>query len=519
MAVKRQVLTVRFIGSPAVKERVKNNIMQILFAAFEADPFVKTGGLGDVTGSLPLSIQDKETEIRVILPKHRAIAERWRNKMRPVFTGTVQLGWRNQYCGIEELKYKGVHYYFVDNEYYFYRDAVYGYEDDGERVAFFCRAVLEIIQDFAHSGDFRPEILHCNDWHTALIPVMLRENYSADPIYRNIKTVFTIHNLKYQGQYSHALLYDMLHMAGNHNAFVNLDYDGCLNFMKGGIIYSDKVTTVSPSYAQEIRTSYFGEGLDGILRRKGENLKGILNGIDVKRYDPRKDPHIYETFGANFKNKNINKKALQHELRLDQRADAPLFILISRLVEQKGLDLLAHILEEALQEDIQFVVLGTGEKKYEGLFHHFAWKYGNKMRALIQFDNTLAHKIYAAGDILLMPSKFEPCGISQMIAMRYGTLPLVRETGGLKDSVIPYGPGREDCADGFAFPNYNAHELLFRMKDAAALYRREPGIWQKLMHNAYRRDCSWKKSAQEYKQLYAGLLPREEKPAEGKNGN
>ncbi len=479
--------------------------MQILYVAFEADPFVKTGGLGDVAGSLPPSIRDKETEIRVILPKHQAIDKQWGGMMKPLFSGTVQLGWRNQYCGIEEMQYKGIHYYFVDNEYYFMRDPIYGYDDDGERVSFFCRAVLEAIQDFAHTGDFHPEILHCNDWHAALIPVMLRENYGEDPLYKNIKTVFTIHNLKYQGIYSHALLNDMLHLAGHTAAAGNLDYNGCLNFMKGGILYSDKITTVSPSYAKEIQTAYYGEGLDGILRDRSADLKGILNGIDTETYDPENDPYLYERYGADFKMKSTNKKELQNALSLRSEATNPLFVVISRLVEQKGLDLLAHILEEFLQEDIQFIILGTGEKKYEGMFHHYAWKYNEKMRALMHFDNAMAHKLYAAGDVLVMPSQFEPCGISQMIAMRYGALPLVRETGGLKDSVIPYTPERED-GDGFAFSNYNAHELLFMMKDAAALYKNQPELWRKLMSNGYRRDCSWKKSAAEYKVLYRELL-------------
>ncbi len=483
--------------------------MQILYVAFEADPFVKTGGLGDVAGSLPRAIAGGDTEIRVILPKHRSITDRWQKKMSPLFSGTVQLGWRNQYCGIDEMHHQGMHYYFVDNEYYFNREPIYGYEDDGERVAFFCRAVLETLQDFTHMGGFCPDLLHCNDWHTALIPVMQKENYRNAAPYRDIKTVFTIHNLKYQGIYSHTLLNDMLHLAGNEGAAQNLDYDGCLNFMKGGILYSDKVTTVSPSYAREIQTPYYGEGLDAILRNRKEDLTGILNGIDTELYDPAKDPLLYQTYGADFNGKVENKKALQQELDLPVLAETPLFTIVSRLVEQKGFDLLAHILEEFLQEEVQFVIVGTGDKKYEGLFAHFAWKYRDKLRALLQFDNGLAHKAYAAGDVLVMPSKFEPCGISQMIAMRYGTLPLVRETGGLKDSVKPYLPGRED-GDGFSFPNYNAHELLFKMKDAAHLYRNERALWHRLMANARRRDFSWMHSAAAYRSLYRELFPARE---------
>ncbi len=477
--------------------------LQVLYAIFEADPFIKTGGLGDVGGSLPSAVCKEGVDMRVILPKLSSIPEQYRNRMKKVAECTVPLGWRNQYCGIEMLKEKGVTYYFIDNEYYFKREKPYGYGDDGERIAYFSKAILESLQ---HIPGFFPDVIHCNDWHTALVPVFLREHYMGLEEYTKIKTVFSVHNLKFQGIYPGEMLGDVLGLADIKNAADQLTYGDAVNFMKGALNYSDRLTTVSPTYAEEICTSWYGEDMEEIFLRRHDVLSGILNGIDTYKHSPGRDANIVQKYNASTvkAGKAANKEALQKELGLAVEPDIPLVVLISRLTEQKGLDLINFILEELLQEDIQVAVLGVGDKDYEDAFKHFESVMPEKMSACIKFDLGLSARFYAGADMLLMPSRFEPCGLSQMIAMRYGTLPIVRETGGLKDTVIDCRDGDpEGC--GFSFPDYNAHQLLFAIKDAADLYRNDKKAWQALVKRAMKRDFSWKNSAKSYIGLYEEL--------------
>lgn len=486
-----------------VKGQEEKNL-QVLYAIFEAEPFIKTGGLGDVGGSLPNAVCRLGVDMRVILPKVSSIDESYRKKMKKIAEFTVPLSWRNQYCGIEQLKHKGVTYYFVDNEYYFKRDYPYGYDDDGERIAFFSKAVLECLQ---HIPNFSPEVIHCNDWHTALAPVFLREHYMELPEYRKIKTVMSVHNLKFQGVFSKHLLGDALGLDDRKNAVDQLSYGDAVNYLQGGLYYSDRITTVSPTYAEEICSSWYGENLDGIFRQRNSVLSGILNGIDTYRNSPGRDDNLIQKYNASTvkRGKAANKAALQQELGLAVRDDVPLIAFISRLTEQKGLDLLTHILEELLCEDIQLVVLGVGDRKYEDTFRYFQSVMPDKISACITFDLSLSSKLYAAADMLLMPSQFEPCGLSQMIAMRYGTVPIVRETGGLKDTVIDF---RQDdkYGNGFSFANYNAHELLFTVKDAVNVYQNDIISWMAVRKNAMKRDFSWKESAKKYIALYEELV-------------
>jgi starch synthase len=480
--------------------------MKVLYAIFEAIPFAKVGGLGDVGGALPKFLKKQRNDIRVIMPKHACIPERFKNRMKAVADFHTNLGWRTPYCGLQELEYNGVTYYFIDNEYYFKRDAVYGYDDDAERVAFFCRAALESLSCFEN---FKPQVIHCNDWHTSLIPVMLREFYGDHPHYYDIKTVMTIHNLKFQGIFSKNLLGGLLGM-GHHTApSAHLEWGDSLNFFKGGLIYSDAVTTVSPTYAREIQTPYYGEGLDGVLRWQGERLRGIINGIDYNSYNPSTDKALFRKYAqGDDEGKSFNKKALQELLNLPTNEDLPLFIMVSRLTEQKGLDLLSYILEELLSsEDIQFVALGTGDPQYEDMLLYFAGRFPHKMSVRTVFDDDLSRKFYAGGDFLVAPSRFEPCGVTQMIAMRYGTLPVVRETGGFKDTVIPYNRYTGE-GNGFSFANYNAHELLFAFRRAARLYSKNQKALSTLRQHAYAADFSWEKSAEEYMQLYNEIIKK-----------
>lgn len=484
-----------------MKDEIKKPT-QILFASFEADPFIKTGGLGDVAGSLPAYIGCAGYDIRVILPNLSTIPEKFRAKMEPVGCFEVTLGWRRQYCGLLSLKHKGVFYYFIDNEYYFRRDNIYGEYDDGERIAFFSKAVLESIM---HMDDFDPDIIHCNDWHTALTPVYLREKYFHIPGFAKIKTVFTIHNLKFQGIFPGSILGDVL---GLHDcpAAGQLMYGDCVNFMQGAVRYSDRLTTVSPTYAEEICTPYYGEGMDWLFRERRSILSGILNGIDYKKYDPKTDKAAYEPFDSETLDiKAHNKIKLQAELGLPENADIPMLIVVSRLTEQKGFDLLTYILPELTRRDLQLVILGIGLPRYEEAFRWYASAYPDRVSACMVFDDFLSRRLYACGDLLLMPSQFEPCGLAQMMSMRYGTLPLVRETGGLRDSVVPYNK-YTGGGSGFSFTNFNAHEFLSVIDDALDVYKDDPDGWRVMQKTAMNTDFSWRSSAVKYRALYNELL-------------
>ena len=475
---------------------------KVLFATFEAVPFVKTGGLGDVGGSLPGALNKAGAEVRVILPKFATIPREYKDQMVHVTDFYLYLAWRSVYCGIEMLEKDGVTWYFVDNEYYFGRSYPYGFDDDGERFAFFSKAICECIQYL----DFAPDVLHCNDWHTALSPVFLREFYQGMEKYERIRTVFTVHNLKFQGMFGGELLANVLGLHEIPAARDQLMQDGAVNYMRGAFNYSDRITTVSPTYAEEICTEFYGEKIEDVLNRRRNILSGILNGIDIREYNPRTDPHIYVKFGpTTVEKKAVNKTRLQAELGLKVDKDVPMIGLISRLTDQKGLDLVNHILGELLREDVQLVVLGVGQKEYEDAFRYFRQQYPEKVSANICFDGPLSHKIYACADMVLVPSLFEPCGLTQMIAMRYGTLPVVRETGGLKDSVRPYNQFTGE-GNGFSFANYNAHELLFTLQRAVRLYKENREAWNGLVKNAFATDFSWKGSAKEYVRLYRGLM-------------
>ncbi|WP_305146663.1 glycogen synthase GlgA [Anaerovorax odorimutans] len=478
--------------------------IKVLYAIFEADPFIKTGGLGDVGGSLPGALCRAGTQTRAILPKLSSIPDKYKSRMETLAEFEVPLGWRRQYCGVQKLEEKGVVYYFIDNEYYFKRPGAYGYNDEGERVAFFCKAVLESLQ---HLPGFFPDILHCNDWHTGLIPVFLREQYMGLPAYGRIAVVFTVHNLKFQGIFPKAMLADVLGLANVKSAADQLLFGDVIGFLRGALCYSDRLTTVSPTYAEEIRTAYYGEGLDEIFRRRSGILSGILNGIDTDKVSPISDEYLSETYGpADFRRgKSANKRSLQRDLGLEGNPDIPLLVIVSRLTEQKGLDLILGILDELLCENIQLAVLGVGDAKYENAFRSCQERQPHKMRACITFDPAMSSRFYAAADMLLMPSKFEPCGLSQMAAMRYGTVPIVRETGGLADSVIAYNQ-YEETGDGFSFANYNAHELLFTIKRALDIFSNHKASWEALVRRAMEKDFSWKASAEKYAGLYQELV-------------
>lgn len=474
--------------------------MNVLFAAAEGVPFIKTGGLADVIGSLPRELVDRGVNTRVILPKHRDISWEYGKEIRFKREFNVELGWRNQYCGLLECEYNGVHFYFIDNEFYFKREGIYGYGDDAERYAFFSRAVLEAIPYM----DFTPDIIHCHDWHTALISVFLKTSYGDKPLYRGIRTLLTIHNLQYQGVFKREALQDILYIDDKYYSKEYLEYYNQVNCLKGGLVFSDLLSTVSRSYAQEIQTPYYGEGLDGILGERKKDLYGIVNGIDYIEYNPGADEHIGKQYVDKINEKRENKLLLQRNLGLQEKEDIPLVAVVSRLVSSKGLDLITAVLAEMMDLNIQLVVLGTGEGVYEELFKSASQKYPGRVSANITFSNTLAHKIYAASDIFLMPSRFEPCGLSQLIALRYGTIPLVRETGGLRDTVTPYNKYTGE-GNGFSFKNYNAHEMLETLKMAVELYHKED-IWNNIFHNAISSDFSWRSSAREYMELYNRLM-------------
>ncbi|MDB1924480.1 glycogen synthase GlgA [Clostridium tertium] len=475
--------------------------MNILIVASEAHPFIKTGGLGDVIGALPVALNDLGADVRVVIPNYRDIKKEIKENLKYIDNFTVNVGWRNQYCGILEYEHEGVRFYLLDNEYYFNRGGLYGYYDDGEKFAFFDRAVLE----FAKHIDWVPDILHCNDWQTGMVPVLLKLEYSKEEKFKNMKTMFSIHNLFFKGMFDPKVLPELF--GYDYESFNNgsLEHYGAVSFLKGGINYADKVTTVSKSYAEEIKTPEYGEQLEGLLRYRSSALEGIVNGIDYKEYNPEEDKYIYSTYSVNdLENKKINKEELQKELGLTVNKDVPMIGLVSRLTHQKGCDLIINILEELLKEDIQVVVLGTGDYMYEESFKSFQGRHPNKISANIKFSNELAHKIYAASDMFLMPSLFEPCGLGQLIALRYGSIPIVRETGGLKDTVTPYNE-YDETGNGFGFKNYRFEELFNITKYALKIYRNKDK-WNNIVRQAMSSDNSWEKSAKEYIEIYNQLI-------------
>ncbi|QDR83214.1 glycogen synthase GlgA [Sporomusa termitida] len=472
-------------------------MLKVLFVAPEAAPFAKTGGLGDVIGSLPKELKNQATDVRVILPKYSSIPAEFAKKMTRIATLTVPVGWRHQYCGIYQLEYQGLTWYFIDNEYYFKREQLYGYYDEAERFAYFCRAVLKGLPQLG----FRPDIIHCHDWQTGPLPAMLGQQYLMRSEYAGIKTMFTIHNLMYQGIFPGDILGDLLGLPASVFTEAGLEFYGQVNFLKGGLAFSDCITTVSKSYVQEIQQPYFGEKLDGFLARRQADLHGIVNGIDYEVYHPAKDPEIYTNYTWRGTVKRLeNKCKLQAELGLPVTRQTPLLGIVSRLVDSKGFDLIAHVMEEILNLDVQLVVLGTGEARFEQLFTAAARRYPQKVSANITFSEPLAHKIYAGSDVFLMPSRFEPCGIGQLIALRYGSIPIVRQVGGLKDTITPFNPAT-GAGNGFSFVNYNAHEMLWVIEDALRLYK-DRSQWAKLIKNAMCSDNSWQRSASEYRALY-----------------
>ena len=474
---------------------------KILMCSSEAAPFAKSGGLGDVLGALPQALAKIGHDVRVVLPKYGCIPFEYLEKMEFKFFIYVPLGWRRKYCGVFELKKDGVAYYFIDNEYYFGDPYLYKW-NDLERFAFFDKACLEILTEL----DFKPQIIHTHDWQTGMIPVLLNAYYINNEFYRGIKTVFTIHNLRYQGIYSIDTVEDFFSIGNEYFTNDKLEFHGCANLLKGGIVYSDYVTTVSPTYAEEIKTPLGGEKLDGLLSARSNSLFGILNGIDYNVYNPKTDEHIFEKYDAKtvLQKKKINKIKLQEQLGLPQDGEKAMIGIISRLVDQKGLDLIAAAMSELMSMDIQLVVVGTGESRYEEMFRQTAWYNPQKMSANIMFSNDLAHKVYAACDIFLMPSMFEPCGLSQLIAFKYGTIPVVRETGGLKDTVIPYNEYTGE-GNGFSFSPYNASDMMYILRMALGFFA-DKEIWNKLITNAMKLDFSWKASAKKYDEMYANLL-------------
>lgn len=486
--------------------------MQIVFASAECAPFVKTGGLGDVAGSLPAALVRAGAEVIVMVPKYATIKDEYKAQMEHFSDFYVSLGWRNEYCGLEKLEHDGVTYMFIDNERYFARDYPYGFFDDGERFAFFSKAITESLQHLP--AGFECDILHCNDWQTALAPVFLREFYQGLPLYDRVKTVFSIHNVAFQGQFSDTVMEDILGVAHIPAAASQLRCDACsINYMLGALRYADAITTVSPTYANEIQTPEFGEGLDGVLRERSYALQGILNGIDVAGFDPATDKRIAANYTVEDRSgKAVCKAKLQEELGLEVRDDRPLMVMVTRLTRQKGMDLVMYALDRILSGGVQVAVLGTGDRDYEDGLRYFQDKYPGTMAARIEFDPALSQRMYAAADMFLMPSKFEPCGLSQIIAMRYGTLPIVRETGGLKDTVQPYNEFTGE-GTGFSFSNFNGDEMGDAVFRAARLFWDNRDAWNQLVTQAMSQDFSWTRSADKYLDLYFFMHPEIERPA------
>lgn len=477
--------------------------MNVLFAASECHPFIKTGGLADVVFALPKALRKLGIDARVIIPKYGDIDDYFKLNLHHIAQFEVPVGWRSKYCGLEYYEFESVPVYFIDNEEYYYRHEIYGFYDDAERFAFFSRAILEAIH---FMGDYTPDVINCNDWQTGMLPVMLKDIFRFSPRHNNIKTVYTIHNLRYQGIFDKKILSELLCL---NNGYYNEDalkcYDG-VSFMKGGIIFSDKVSTVSRSYVDEIKTVEGGQGLHGLLSSKGSNIWGIVNGIDYDIFNPSTDSNIFTTYDTEHLERKVkNKVELQKMLNLPQNNDIPLIGIVSRLVDQKGFDLISYVLDELLQDGLQLVVLGTGDKKYEDMFKYFAGKYPNKLSANIFFDNNLAQKIYAASDMFLMPSLFEPCGIGQLISLRYGSLPIVRETGGLKDTIHSFEESTGE-GNGFSFAAYNAQDMLYTIRRAEYYYYNKKDLWRTLVCRAMNEDNSWERSAKIYIDLYNSLF-------------
>ena len=477
---------------------------KILFAASEAVPFIKTGGLADVVGSLPKYFDKEKYDVRVMIPKYLCIRQELREKMQFVDKFYVKMNWRTQYVGIDEMEYDGVKYYFIDNEYYFAGPRPYGeMYQDSEKFAYFSRAVLEALPVIG----FQPDLIHCHDWQTGLIPVHLKVDYANNDFYKGIKTVMTIHNLKFQGRWIMSEIKDVTGLGDEYFTSDKLELYGDASFLKGGLVYADLITTVSNTYAEEIKTPHYGEALDGLLNARSNDLRGIVNGIDYEDYDPKTDKQISVNYDVTDfrKNKIKNKRALQKELGLVQGDGKFLIGIVSRLTDQKGFDLIAYVMDElCADENVELVVLGTGEERYENMFRHFAWKYEGRVSANIFYSEALSHKIYASCDAFLMPSAFEPCGLSQLMSLRYGTLPIVRETGGLKDTVEPYNE-YEKTGTGFSFANYNAHEMLDRVRYAQGIFQDKKRDWNKIVERAMNADFSWKASAKKYEDMYDEL--------------
>ena len=476
---------------------------KILFAASEAVPFIKTGGLADVVGTLPKYFDKEEYDVRVILPKYMCMKEIWKEKLVYKTHFYMELAWRSQYVGILETELDGVKFYFVDNEFYFAGNAPYGQTyEDVEKFAFFSKAVLSALPLI----DFRPDIIHCHDWQTGLIPIYLDNFRFGGEFYQGIKTVMTIHNLKFQGVWDRKTIQDITGLPDYYFTADKLRTYDDANYLKGGIVYADRVTTVSNSYAEEIKTPFYGEKLDGLMNARANCLSGIVNGIDYNTYNPATDEQIYKNYTVDSfrKLKKKNKLALQEELGLEVNEKKMLIGIVSRLTDQKGFDLIAYVMDELCQDEVQFVILGTGEEKYENMFRHFAWKYPGKVSANIYYSEPLSHKIYAACDAFLMPSLFEPCGLSQLMSLRYGTVPIVRETGGLRDTVEPYNEF-EKTGTGFSFANYNAHEMMGIVRYAENVYYDKKRDWNKIVERGMKKDFSWMNSAKQYEELYDGM--------------
>ena len=475
--------------------------MKILYVSSEAFPFCKTGGLADVAGSLPPALARNGDEVAVILPLYGQIGWQWRQQMTFRRYIYVDLGWRHQYCGLFSLEKDGVTWYFVDNEHYFCRNTLYGEFDDGERFAFFCKAVIDLLP----SLDWMPDILHCNDWHTAMLPMLLRTQYGYY-VHGRIKTLLTIHNILYQGKFSFDFFRDLLRVEDRYFTSEFMEINGCASFLKAGCVFADRLSTVSPSYADELCTPYYGEGMEGILSARRHQLSGILNGIDKKVFNPYSDQLIPKRYDkGHLKGKQTCKESLMFDMGLQADPHTPLIAMVSRMTDQKGFDLVERMLDEMMELDICFLLLGSGDKQYENFMQDAERRHRGRVCAYIGYNEELSHRVYAGADMLLMPSKFEPCGLSQMIAMRYGTLPIVRETGGLRDSVVPYNQFTGE-GTGFTFANYNAHEMKATIERALSVYRDEPETWNKLVRNAMAADFGFERSAEGYARLYIDLL-------------